>query len=884
MLVKPSSVSKSSCLNNILFLLVVTCFLGCAKSNQLERQVAREAGDSLTKDYAFYRSSVLSNIKYNLALDLTGVGDSFTGANTLEFDVGQPQVNTLTVDFKGDVTSVTLNGKAIRWAKKPGFIELVSPHFIQGRNSLAIEFKAQYAKSGMGLVRYLDATSNSRYVYTNLEPFSAHSVFPCFDQPDLRAVFQTTVKIPQLWTAISATDADEIVPAGGTQTVRFPESPIMPTYAYPLIAGQFAVYEDTYNEKPLRLYYRPIIEREIDPKQWLTETKAGLIFFEDTFSTSYPYAKYDQILLPDLQPVAMENVAASTFRESFFVGSDTYLKRQRHMNVIIHELSHMWFGNLVGIRWWDDLWLNESLATYFSAFMQAKASEFSDTAWMVFDNESILSAIDKDAKPSTHPVAMQIKSTDDIKGKFDGISYQKGASLVRQLHRRLGDDAFLAAVSAYLTEYQNRSAASENFLGVLESFSDFDSEPWSYQWLQTQGVNTLSVTYECHRQVVTSLTIAQATSPFSDVLRSQWVDLDLYRKNNKTLEHLQTVPVLYDGEKTILSSPKAVACPDFILINKDSTAYLQSEIGEESLSFFIDNQALFNDDVSLRVWSDLWQMVLGGSLGIDQYAQTLMASLPEVKSDYLTRILLQKLGAIKSLYERSPLPTQRKRSMLKAIEAAAYDVISSPQRPLAFRRIAFNFYINLVSTEPGLSRLKDSLAGIEVVPGVEVSARLRWFIITKLNKYAYADYESITEAEHGGDDSRMGNRMYEASKVIRPNAGYKTKWLEDYLAGVGDQDAANFAVNALFPPSQAGIAQQQVGTILSMVAAEKHKLSDSDAAKVITVSVKPICDKASVDAIKSRANAALKNNLQQRSELDDVWFEVDVCINLFAQM
>lgn len=846
----------------------------------------REEGDKLTRSYASHRSKMVSRIHYGLNFDLTGKSSSFNGSAKIEFTLERRSIEPLTIDFSGIVKKVDLNGENISWNQRQGYLLIESSKLKNGKNTIDIAFSAEYSSSGSGFIRYVDRATDKTYVYTNFEPDAAHRMFPHFDQPDLKASFETNVKAPNEWRIISTTEPIETARDAATKTVHFSASIPIPSYAYSIIGGEFLVTEKIANGVPLRLFYRPGMEKLINVEKWLQTTQQSLIFFERFLGSTYPFGKYDQILIPDLKPVAMENVAASTFREAFFSGEQSYLAKQRHSNVIAHELVHSWFGNLITVRWWDELWLNESLATYLATLQQASDSEFKYSAWTVFDSEVVQRAYDKDMQPSTHPVSMEIKSTEHVHNKFDGISYSKGAILLRQMHHVMGDTKFSAALSSFIRKYRGKNVVTKNLLDEFSSKLPFDVALWEKEWLKSRGINSITVDFSCDSRGLKKLNIVQKKSPYDGINRSQKIDIGFFKDEDGKLVLTETISALYSGSDSPVRIPDHIGCPDFILLNKGNLAYVRVLLDDKSLKFFLKNAGKFSDELALRIWSDLWYMVLQGTMSMEEYKNAVVSSLPLIKSDYLTRLLLQQLVAVKSYYEKFPLPRQSKLTALNEIERIAHGVVTSELRSMKFRSIALTQYINLVQSNEGLALLQESLSGGGLAKNMVIYQPSRWAMVLKLNQYAFGSYGELAHAELTKNPGSFSERSFKVSTLIQPNMDKKLDWLSSNISQQTRSASPGDALflGAIFPSSQSEMGVKLFQNVIDLIE-DMGKIEDSQKlANIIRSASINVCDEKSLAKLNGILGKKIHDQLPiVYEQLNDSIYQSRLCISLLKK-
>ena len=448
---------------------------------------------NLTRSEAIERAALVTVEGYRIELDLT-VGDKeFRSRTTVEFEA-LPGADSY-IDLAADrVHLAVLNGHDIDTS---GYDESTGIPLagLAHHNVLVVEADCRYSNTGEGLHRFVDPVDEHVYLYSQFETADAKRMFACFDQPDLKATFDITVTAPGHWEVISNGAPVAVQQRGDHKVHTFATTPRMSTYLVALVAGPYArwddVYSDEYGEIPLGLFCRASLAPYMDHERLFTETKQGFGFYHCNFGVPYAFGKYDQLFVPEFNAGAMENAGAVTFLEDYvFRSKVTRYSYERRAETVLHEMAHMWFGDLVTMRWWDDLWLNESFATFASVLCQADATEYSE-AWTTFANVEKSWAYRQDQLPSTHPVAADIPDLHAVEVNFDGITYAKGASVLKQLVAYVGLEQFLAGLRDYFTAHAFGNATFDDLLGALERASGRDLSDWGRQWLKTTGLNSL---------------------------------------------------------------------------------------------------------------------------------------------------------------------------------------------------------------------------------------------------------------------------------------------------------------------------------------------------------------------------------------------------------
>jgi aminopeptidase N len=463
------------------------------------KSLERKLEPYLEQGYAVLRKRQISAVSYQLHVELDEASASFTGEIKIDFTLAKNNKMPVTVDFDGgQVLSVQLNGKPISWQHEKWFIRLAPELFATGKNNLQIHYRHAFATAGDGLHRYQDQQTGNVYLYSNFEPFNAHKMFPHFDQPDIKATYTLDVVAPEKWQVISTTRETHVDSQGDKKHWLFPQTPVMASYVFSLHAGPYAVWEDKAGDIPLRLFARQELAQYVNFKEWFLFTQQAFAFYNQYFNYPYPFAKYDQLIVPDFNSGAMENIGAVTFNETYISrGQKTYLQRMRNDNVISHEMAHMWFGDLVTMGWWNGLWLNESFATYMASLQQANNSEFKNDAWSVFYADMKQWAYTADQQVTTHAIELPVANTAVAFTNFDGITYGKGASVLKQLAIYVGEDNFRQGVATYLKKYAYSNTRLKDFMDEVAAPAKQDLFGWSQEWLYKAGLNTIRVDYEC---------------------------------------------------------------------------------------------------------------------------------------------------------------------------------------------------------------------------------------------------------------------------------------------------------------------------------------------------------------------------------------------------
>ncbi len=453
-------------------------------------------GVNLTRDEAAARAALLAVQHYAVDLDLTTGETTFASRTTVTFDCHSPGVGSFIDLIAAEVHEVTLNGQPLVVADVVTEGRITLSH-LAAHNELVVVADATYMHTGEGLHRFVDPVDKEVYLYSQFEVADARRVFTCFDQPDLKATYDFTVTAPNHWQVISVSSTPAPTDHGdGRATWAFETTPRLSPYVTAVIAGPYEGVASELTSRdgrviPLRVMARASLISYVDSAAILSWTAAGFAHYEKLFDREYPFVKYDQVFVPEFNAGAMENAGAVTVTEIYVTRGKALAARTERLSLtVLHELAHMWFGDLVTMRWWDDLWLNESFAEYASTRCQAEATEYT-TAWTTFLSAEKTWAYRQDQLASTHPIVADMRDLADVGANFDGITYAKGASVLKQLVHWVGESDFDAGLRAYFAKHAYGNTTLADLLAELETTSGRDLTSWAQAWLRQAGVTTL---------------------------------------------------------------------------------------------------------------------------------------------------------------------------------------------------------------------------------------------------------------------------------------------------------------------------------------------------------------------------------------------------------
>ncbi|MEV7131129.1 aminopeptidase N [Streptomyces sp. NPDC093260] len=780
-------------------------------------------GENLTREEARERAALLSVDGYEVSLDVRSAvggpeGDgprTFRSVTTIRFRCNEPGANSFADLVAPSVTAVSLNGRDL----DPGEVfdgSRILLEDLAADNELVVDAQCAYSRTGEGMHRFVDPEDGEVYLYTQYEPADSRRVFANFEQPDLKAPFRFEVRAPEGWTVWSNGAGEQ-----HDGVWRFAETKPISTYITCVVAGPYHYVTDTYArelpdgtrlEIPLGALCRKGLARHFDADDVFLITKQGLDFFHEHFDYPYPFGKYDQAFVPEYNLGAMENPGLVTFREEYiFRGKVTQASYEARANVILHEMAHMWFGDLVTMVWWDDLWLKESFADFMGTFANVGATRFQD-AWITFANRRKAWAYRADQLPSTHPITADIRDLQDAKLNFDGITYAKGASVLKQLVAYVGQDAFLEGARRYFKRHAYGNTRLGDLLAVLGETSGRDMGAWARSWLQTAGVNSLTpqVLLDAEGRI-DELAVVQEAAESHPELRPHRVAVGLYRRSQVgALERYARAEVDVDGARTVVAELAGQDAPELVLVNDDDLTFCKIRFDETSLATLREHLGALTDPLARALcWSALWNLTRDALLPAREFVD-LVLRFGGRETDIG---VLQMLHAwAQSALVHYVAPEWRAAAGTALAQGALAELRQAgpgSEHQLAWAR----FFAATASAPADLELLRGLLEGTEEIAGLDVDQELRWAFLEPLATYGAAD-EKVLAAELARDDTASGKRHQVRCLAARPSAAVKAQaW-----AQVVESDALS---NALVEATIAGFERPSQRELLAPYA-EKY--------------------------------------------------------------
>ena len=705
---------------------------------------------NLTRKDARERAELISNVRYDIAVDITDA-DEFTTVSTVHFDskAGATHFDLVAAGFEA-----TLDGE------ETGRELSLS----DGAHTLTVTSHDAYNRTGEGLHKFTDPVDGKDYLYTQFEPAMAMKVFAGFDQPDLKATYKVSVTAPERYTvvlneAVTRTDNGDGT-ATWTTTIDYPLS----TYLIAICAGEFERISDTYDAGDgrtieLGLYARASLIPHMDSERIFRQTKEGFDFYHANFGRTYPFGdKYDQVFCPEYNMGAMEHVGCVTYRDEYiFTSEPTPYRLERRNDTILHEMAHMWFGDLVTMQWWDDLWLNESFATWSAATAQTAIGEYAD-AWTTFASVEKAWAYQQDQLPSTHPIAADAPDIETAEQNFDGITYAKGASVLKQLQAYVGYEEFFAGVRTHFDNHAYGNATFADLLGALEQASGRDLADWAEQWLRTTGPSTLRPE------------IGETFAVLQEDPRPHRVRVGLYKLADgpagSAVQRTHQVETDIDGERTEIPELAGIE-HDLAIVNDDDLTYAKMRLTPEHQKFVLEHIGEIEDSLARTViWSSLWESVRDGELAAREFVKLVAAhAAAETHPSVQERLLAQATQAVRQYVD-------------PAWQGEGMDLLNSAFRaePAAIfdRALA-----RLTPTEETIAYFKELLERSD-------NQEVRWLAITNL---IAAGALPLSAADEEQDNTSEG-----AISRLRAKAVVDKRWAWDTLV---NEDLTNLEARYL---------------------------------------------------------------------------------------
>ncbi|MBD8534797.1 aminopeptidase N [Plantibacter sp. CFBP 13570] len=705
-------------------------------------------GENLTRVEAQERRALVDTSSYEVVLDLTTGPEVFRSTTTVRF-TGEPGASTFIDAMTRTVHSVTLNGVELDPSAVSDGVR-IQLDGLAAENVLVVDADAEYTNTGEGLHRFVDPVDGEVYLYSQFEVPDSRRVFAVFEQPDLKATFTFTITAPAAWQVVSNSPTPEPVPAhDGAATWSFAPTQRISSYITAIVAGPYDVVRSELTSSdgrtiPLGVFARKSLAEYLDADYIFEKTRQGFAYYEEKFAYPYPFEKYDQLFVPEFNAGAMENAGAVTFTETYvFRSKVTDAIKERRVVTILHELAHMWFGDLVTMKWWNDLWLNESFAEWASTIATAEATEWTE-AWTTFNAMEKTWAYRQDQLPSTHPIVATINDLEDVQVNFDGITYAKGGSVLKQLAAWVGIEAFFAGVGNYFRKHEFGNTVLDDLLVELEATSGRDLREWSKLWLETAGVGTLSPEFTVDADgAFTAFAVRQTVPADYDTLRPHRLAIGLYRLQDGKLVRTQRVELDVDGALTEVPELVGETQPDLVLLNDDDLAYAKIRLDERSLATAIGHLASIEDPLARSlVWGAAWDATRDAESSASDYVELVLGNIATETESTTLRTTLGQLG----LAARNYVAPERRLATISRVGDALWTLAQEAEAGSDAQFQFVKFFAALASTPEHGEHLRALRDGSAALPGLEIDTDLRWELLEGLVLLGLADGSDIDAA------------------------------------------------------------------------------------------------------------------------------------------
>ncbi|WP_426520971.1 aminopeptidase N [Diaminobutyricibacter sp. McL0618] len=735
-------------------------------------------GENLTRVEAQERAALIRTYNYEVALDLTTGPETFRSTTTVRFGAADG-ASTFIDAITRAVHSVTLNGVELDPATVSDGVR-IQLDGLQVENELTVVADAIYTNTGEGLHRFVDPVDGEVYLYSQFEVPDSRRMFAVFEQPDLKATFQFTVTAPEHWQVVSNSPTPEPVAAhAGTKTWTFAPSPVISSYITALIAGPYDAVRSELTSRdgrtiPLGVFARKSLAEFLDADYIFEKTREGFAFYEEKFDYAYPFEKYDQLFVPEFNAGAMENAGAVTFTETYvFRSKVTDAIKERRVVTILHELAHMWFGDLVTMKWWNDLWLNESFAEYASTLATAEATEWHE-AWTTFAAMEKSWAYRQDQLPSTHPIVATINDLEDVQVNFDGITYAKGASVLKQLVAWVGQDDFLAGVSAYFKENAHGNTELRDLLVQLEAKSGRDLTDWSKKWLETAGVNTLRPELEVDADgVITAFSVLQSAAPDYPTIRPHRLAIGFYNLVDGALVREHRIELDVDGERTDVAELVGLARPDLVLPNDDDLAYAKIRLDADSLAVAIEHLSKIASPLARSlVWGAVWDATRDAETKASDYVRLVLGNIASETESTTLRTTLNQLALAAGAY----VAPERQKATTEEAASALWSLAEQAESGSDAQFQFVKFFAALASTDEQLAVVAALRDGSTKLDGLEVDTDLAWELLTALAAGGKAGTAEIDAARAADNTANGAQSAAQAAASIPTLEGKQAAW------------------------------------------------------------------------------------------------------------
>ena len=740
-------------------------------------------GENLTRVEAHERSSLITVHSYKVELDLSGTEDTFWSGTDVHFSANRAGSSTFIDAITAKVHRVVLNGQELDVNKVNDGVRIQLNH-LQEENHLRVESEAIYMNTGEGLHRFIDPADGQTYLYSQFEVPDSRRVFAVFEQPDLKATFEFVVTAPEAWKVISNQPAASVSNVGSKKNKWvFEPTPRISSYITALVAGPYhEVRSELVNTAgrtiPLGVFCRQSMAQYLEADYMFEKTRQGFEFFETQFGVEYPFAKYDQLFVPEFNAGAMENAGAVTFTERYvFRSQPADALRERRVITVLHELAHMWFGDLVTMKWWNDLWLNESFAEYAAELAVAEATEWTNV-WATFCSKEKSWAYRQDQLPSTHPIVAPINDLHDVQVNFDGITYAKGASALKQLVAFVGQEPFMRGLGQYFRKHAYQNTELNDLLVELEDASGRDLTNWSKLWLETAGVNTLAPALTVDSEgTILGFAITQSAAPDYPTIRPHSLRVGFYDWQDGQL--VRTHQVATEIDSTLAQVPELVGLkrPALILLNDDDLTYAKIRFDAQSWQVALASLSKVTDPLArAQIWLSIWNAARDGVVAPRKFIDAVLDHIATEDQSMLVSTMLGYLYSFTFQYTAR----SKRANTIDAVADKLWQLLNQAAPASDMQLQLMQYYPKFARTVNHQENLRGILDGKLILAGLDLGSDLRWHLLIGLASGGNLTVAQIDE-ELAKDNTANGLAASAAAKAASSDPVAKAESWETML-------------------------------------------------------------------------------------------------------
>jgi aminopeptidase N len=749
-------------------------------------------GEGVSRELARHRAANISDLRYRLSFGLVPGAARIKGREEIKLRLNGA-TDPVILDFRdldeqgrvieGAIGDLTVNGSAVNdFRQTGGHIVLPARHFKTGENTIAMNFETGVAAANRPVIRYQDRDDGGEYVYTLFVPMDASLAFPCFDQPDLKARFALTTTVPTSWTVVTNTREQTVTIDDANSSWVFRETHPISTYLFAFAAGPFKQIAGDGGSVPLRVFVRQSrLQRARD--EWPEVeglTRHGLDHMVKYFDQPFPFTKYDQVLIPGFAYGGMEHAGATFLREDSVLFRTVPTKNDKlgRATLILHELAHQWFGDLVTMRWFDDLWLKEGFANFMASHAMAGMEQYRDrdgaAIWKRFYQTHKPPAYAIDSTKGTTPIYQEVRNLKDAKSAYGAIVYQKAPSLLRALTFVIGEENFRDGVRLFLKEHAYANAEWGDLIGAFERASKQKLQSWADAWVKRRGAPRVDVEWSCDaRGVIDNFEIRQRDVLDEGGLWPIKTRLSLAYDDAEA----QRITASFDGERATIRDAVGKKCPAYVFANDGDFGYGVFMLDAKSRAAVTSRIGGIGDPfLRAMLWGALWDAVREAEMNPRDYIALVLKALPAEADLELTQSLLDRATRA---YERY-LSTTEQSAIAPQIESLFFDrMMNAGEADL--RITYFRAFRSAATTPLARGQLKDLLSGKSRAPGVEIRPLDRWRMIAALLARQDAEAESLLDAERKRDASDDGRKQAYIAEAARADTNTKRRYFDDYM-------------------------------------------------------------------------------------------------------